>query len=293
MNALDGNTFPAQTINRFWSKVDQSAGPDACWPFVHGSRDVDGYGSFSATHARAERAHRFAYAVAVGPIPAGLIVMHVCDCPPCCNPAHLRLGTVAENNADRAAKGRSARGDRHPTRTNPEKWAPERRARGEAHGRSKLSEVEIIAIREMYAAGAYQGMLARDFGVSQGCISLIVNGLKWTHVGGTVSTEAQNRPGRPVQRQGKLTEADVLAIVDAVRGGERTASVAQRFGVGQSAVQFIMRGRTWADVTGIVPNAAAAKYAGKAARVFYVTTPPHPGRADDGMASREEDCDAV
>ena len=284
MNALDRNTFPVQTVNRFWSKVDKSAGPDACWPYVGGFCDVDGYGSFPATHRRSERAHRFAYAVTTGPVPAGLVVMHTCDNPPCCNPAHLRVGTVAENNADRAAKGRSAAGDRHPTRTNPELWAPERRARGEAHGRRKLSEVEVITIRELYAAGVYQGTLSRDFGVSQGCISLIVTGQKWAHVGGTISTEGQNRPGRPVQRQGKLTEADVLAIVEAVRGGEPIAVVAPRFGVSRSAVQFIMRGRTWADVTGIVPDAAAAKYAGKAAQLL--TASPAPLDATLGVAWR-------
>jgi len=52
-------------------------------------------------------AHRLAWTLWVGPIPEGQIVRHyVCDNPPCCEPTHLRLGTHADNMADKIAKGR-------------------------------------------------------------------------------------------------------------------------------------------------------------------------------------------
>lgn len=51
--------------------------------------------------------HRFAWILANGPIPDGMLVCHHCDNPPCCNVAHLFLGTDATNAADRDAKGRA------------------------------------------------------------------------------------------------------------------------------------------------------------------------------------------
>lgn len=70
-----------------------------------------GYGIFNAGTGRANRrtvyAHRFAWEITNGPIPVGLLACHHCDNPPCCNPAHLFLGTHADNNADMNAKGRA------------------------------------------------------------------------------------------------------------------------------------------------------------------------------------------
>lgn len=60
---------------------------------------------------RSVRAHRLAYAQANGldPFSMGGAVLHTCDTPKCVNPEHLRLGTWAENAADRDRKGRQAR----------------------------------------------------------------------------------------------------------------------------------------------------------------------------------------
>ncbi len=76
---------------RFWSKVDQSAGLFGCWPWM-ASRHPRGYGHFwigPKVGGQQQAAHRVAYELRSGPVPAGLVLDHVCRYPPCVNPAHL------------------------------------------------------------------------------------------------------------------------------------------------------------------------------------------------------------
>lgn len=81
---------------------------EACVEWGKG-RDANGYG-WVRHNGKMARAHRVAWEDAHGPIPAGLVVMHICDNPPCIRVDHLRLGTVADNNRDRKDKGRSRNG---------------------------------------------------------------------------------------------------------------------------------------------------------------------------------------
>jgi hypothetical protein len=92
----------AVDMDRFWSKVAKGA-DDACWLWQAG-RFKSGYGAF-AMRPHTKRAHRVAWELVNGPIPDGLHVLHECDTPPCCNPAHLFLGTHADNMRDRQSKG--------------------------------------------------------------------------------------------------------------------------------------------------------------------------------------------
>lgn len=96
---------------RFWSHVDRSAGPDACWPWM-ASRNRLGYGQFWVA-GHYVGSHRYALSLRLGrAIAPGLQSNHVvCDNPPCCNPTHLAEGTQADNQADMAAKGRVHRPD--------------------------------------------------------------------------------------------------------------------------------------------------------------------------------------
>lgn len=171
---------------RFAAKVDQSGGPDACWPWT-GYRRPLGYGEIGlgGKRGKAAKAHRVAYELANGPIPKGLDVLHRCDNPPCVNPAHLFLGTHLDNMRDMAAKGRSGpknhpermpRGDRHGLRLHPH-----RAARGERVGGAKLTEDQV---RHVLTSPLSQRQLARDLGVDRRTISLIRQGKTWRHVKG-------------------------------------------------------------------------------------------------------------
>lgn len=88
---------------RFWEKVEKG---DGCWMWT-GCLSSAGYGRINL-RGSVVYAHRFSYALAHGVKPTrGVVVMHSCDEPRCVNPAHLRLGTLADNNRDKAQKGRT------------------------------------------------------------------------------------------------------------------------------------------------------------------------------------------
>jgi len=95
---------------RFWPRVPQPS--DGCWIWP-GSRDKNGYGLFWINRDKYDRAHRVAYRLTFGSIPAGFYVLHSCDNPPCVRPDHLRAGTQRENIRQAIAAGRH----KHPAGT--------------------------------------------------------------------------------------------------------------------------------------------------------------------------------
>lgn len=88
-------------MRRFWSKVDRSGGPDACWLWT-GCTQAPGYGRFRV-EPRTVYAHRFAYELEHGAIADGLVIDHLCRTPACVNPLHLEA-VPQRINIDRGAK---------------------------------------------------------------------------------------------------------------------------------------------------------------------------------------------
>ena len=166
--------LPAKDINRFWSKVDSSAGPDACWPWT-GRTHYSGYGDLAfRVNGRREvhKAHRIAYTLAAGQSVQGdQSVCHRCDNPRCCNPAHLWVGTHADNMHDRDRKGRHYRGGAHDP------------VRGVDHPRAKLTEKDVREIRRLYAAGG-MGLkaLGKQFGITPMTVRAVVTRKSWRHI---------------------------------------------------------------------------------------------------------------
>jgi len=181
---------------RFWARIDQNGpvprhapelGP--CWLWT-GGKTRAGYGHLREGGCTGKHvyAHRVSWELRHGTIPPGLHVLHRCDTPRCVNPAHLFVGTHADNMADRDAKGRQARGSRSGAHTHPE-----RRATGERHGSRthperyhyKLTPDQVRSIRARYAAGSdSQGRLAREHGVTLKAIWKVVHLLSWRTVSG-------------------------------------------------------------------------------------------------------------
>lgn len=93
---------PLTVEERFWAKVDKT---DDCWLWT-AHRQATGYGQFSPSPGHPVGAHRFAWELAHGPIPAGMYVCHHCDVRACVRVDHLFLGSPRDNMADMVAKGR-------------------------------------------------------------------------------------------------------------------------------------------------------------------------------------------
>jgi hypothetical protein len=154
-------------VARFRSKVDRSG---ECWLW-QGSTNQFGYAVFWLA-GRQVRAARVALFLD-GRVPNDhrSFALHHCDNPACVRPTHLYWGTHTENMADRANRGRTARGDR----------MPHQRVHGEAHPKSKLTEDDVREIRRTYRPGL-GGELMRRFGISQPTLWNVVNGKSWRHV---------------------------------------------------------------------------------------------------------------
>lgn len=99
--------------SRFWPKVNKGGPipahrPDLgpCWLWTAAPNE-HGYGIFRNAAKKNVRAHRWAYENAVGCVPEGLDLDHLCRNRGCVNPAHLEPVTSTENMR-RAPPGRRA-----------------------------------------------------------------------------------------------------------------------------------------------------------------------------------------
>lgn len=159
-----------KAADRFWAKVQKT---DGCWSWT-GAQFRRGYGAFQLGGST-RKAHRIAYELEHGPIPAGLYVCHRCDNPSCVRPDHLFLGTAADNNTDRSQKGRTKPG----RNTGGYKLVPGANA-GERNPRAKMTWQSVSDLRHRYASGhELLKDLAREYGIAFSTADKIVCHETW------------------------------------------------------------------------------------------------------------------
>jgi HNH endonuclease len=143
-------------LDWFWYFV-KITDEEHCWEWI-GSRNEKGYGLFWGKSG-VLLAHREAYRREKGE-PGEFVVCHKCDNPPCVSPYHLFLGTVQDNNLDKKLKGRDAK--------------------GEGHGRAKLTKDQVAEIRSKYKPYEYSMQkLADEYGVDKATIKWIIQRKTW------------------------------------------------------------------------------------------------------------------
>lgn len=89
-------------------------------------------------------------------------VMHLCDNPPCCNPAHLRDGSQSDNLDDAASKMRTTLGERN--------------------AQAKLTDDDVRAIRAEKSRGVRSADLAARYGIHRNHVDRIAARLAWRHI---------------------------------------------------------------------------------------------------------------
>ena len=179
-------------------------------------RQLGKYGSLKL-RGRQLYAHRVAWTLAKGAIPNGMILLHTCDVPLCCNVEHLRLGTHADNIADMHAKGRA------------------NIARGVQRTSAKLTDASVVEIHERAGRGESMPSIAARMGVAASRISDILNAKSWTHV---------PNPNVARRRRTTLTQDDVQFILDWASAGWTHEALARVFKLTRPAISQIIRRRS-------------------------------------------------
>ena len=146
-------------LQRFWNRV--SAVQSGCWEWV-GKIERGGYARVRLENSR-ERVlvHRLSWEMKNGPIPEGMLILHKCDNRKCVNPDHLYVGTYQNNTDDMLERGRA------------------NKARGERHGRAKLTDDQFHQLVSDYnAGGVTQKQLASKYGLHPIYVNKLLRGHK-------------------------------------------------------------------------------------------------------------------
>jgi DNA-binding XRE family transcriptional regulator len=230
---------PSDTVDRIMARtqMDDTSGC-LLW---QGATTAAGYGTIRVDGDN-RYTHRVMYEAHHGPLPDKKPnVCHTCDRPACVNPDHLWAGDDADNMQDASERGRFP--DERPE------------YRGESHHDAKLSEDDVVEIRELYASDGYtQSRLAEQFDINQTEVGFIVRGEYWSDAPGPTTTTGRGRNGADTGVGGgnrKLSADDVVEIRRRCKNENMSQyDLADDYGISRSAVAAIVRGESWPDAGG-------------------------------------------
>lgn len=204
----------------YWSVKDDD------WTRLKGGLDWGGYRVVNVMTRkgwRVQKLHRLILETFVGPCPEGMECRHLNGNRDDNRLENIRWGTKKGNQKDRVRHG-----------TDPS---------GERNGEVKVTEAQVLEIREKYATGNYScGALGKEYGLSKAQAYRIVTGVSWKNTGGCKGIIGNS--GERVYCA-KLNENAVRAIRSS---NESNADLARQYGASSGAIRNIRIGKTWKDV---------------------------------------------
>lgn len=223
------------TPETIWKFIDKSGGESACWPWT-GCLNHKGYGVITINW-KSVLVHRIALESKIGKLEDGQCSLHKCDHPPCCNPDHLFAGTKSDNHADMMAKSRNAKGEKLSSAV---KLIAKR---GEDSSSAKLSETQVLEIRNLYATTKIKlDEIARICGTTIRNIKNIIEGKTWNHIENICKTvKVENR-------KGKLSKETVLEIRELKKSGKTVTEIMHLFNLSRFTINDVVYRRTWKNI---------------------------------------------
>lgn len=150
----------------FWSKVTIGASHE-CWPW-NGARQSGKWAYGRLTYGgRWVSAHRLAWQLTNRTdVPAGMVIRHSCDNPPCVNPGHLMPGTPKENSRDMRMRGRTGYTG----------------LKGSLNHQAKITSFDVASLRSDRGDGLSWSALGRKYGISKAHARRVALGINWKEV---------------------------------------------------------------------------------------------------------------
>lgn len=223
-------------ICKFWGRVERGSETE-CWPWLS-SKSKLGYGKMSIGRKHI-RANRFALVASGIEIPENMCACHTCDNPSCCNPNHLWIGSQADNQKDRAAKGRSSRGERNPSKTHPELFC------GEKHHASILTEEIVSELRRNPPIGLNISAESLKYSISPGGLRAAIVGSTWRHVPAMSPDNLRAFLNANPPIRVRITRRDAEIVREQLKLGLGVKEVSSTMGIHHRTVQRILSGQCW------------------------------------------------